>query len=202
MKKCTGISWWILHILPLCILPSFEFHPQPQPFTSNQIGNSMESWKAHEISRVPLVREERLPAKAALQWKKRTYKQNVGCLQSLLRKTLWQLDKKIGINGIKKCLQVWNTLKYCIYWGVRQNQPRCYPQQRSGNNASKENLRARLFPILGEVSWCFEIFAVTTSELQGATARKPCPKLKFPETLPEPESEPSKLTGYCPKHSP
>ena len=26
------------------------------------------------------------------------------------------------------------------------NKPRCYPQQRLGNNASKENLHARLFP--------------------------------------------------------
>ena len=89
-------------------------------------------------------------------------------------------------------------------WG-KKHKPRCYPQQ--GNSASKENLRARLFPILGEVSWYFEIFAVTTSEIQGATTTsfttwKPCAKLKFPETLPEPESEPSKLTGYCPKHSP
>ena len=33
-----------------------------------------------------------------------------------------------------------------------KNKPRCHPQQRLGNNASKENLLARLFPILGEVS--------------------------------------------------
>ena len=61
---------------------------------------------------------------------------------------------------------------------------RCYPQQRLGNNASKENLRARIFPILGEVSWCFEIFAVTTSELQGVTATcftNVVRKLNFPK---------------------
>ena len=29
---------------------------------------------------------------------------------------------------------------------VGKNKPRCYPQQRLGNNASKENLHARLFP--------------------------------------------------------
>jgi len=54
----------------------------------------------------------------------------------------------------------------------KKNKPRCYPQQRLGNNAGKENLRATL------------------------------PNISKPETLPEPESEPSKLTGYCPKHSP
>ena len=32
------------------------------------------------------------------------------------------------------------------------HKPRCYPQQRLGNNASKEHLHARLFPTLGEVS--------------------------------------------------
>ena len=38
-------------------------------------------------------------------------------------------------------------------WGsILENKPRCYPQQRLGNKASKENLRARLFPSLGEVS--------------------------------------------------
>ena len=29
---------------------------------------------------------------------------------------------------------------------LSKNKPRCYPQQRLGNNASKENLHARLFP--------------------------------------------------------
>ena len=53
-------------------------------------------------------------------------------------------------------------------WG-KKHKPRCYPQQ--GNSASKENLRQRLFPILGEVSWYFEIFAVTTSEIQGRRLR-------------------------------
>ena len=73
----------------------------------------------------------------------------------------------------------WYVISYILC-----KKTRCYPQQRLGNNASKENLRARIFPILGEVNWCFEIFAVTTSELQGVTATcftNVVRKLNFPK---------------------
>ena len=45
-----------------------------------------------------------------------------------------------------------NTLLQQLSNSLQKKKPRCYPQQRLGNYASKENLRARLFPILGEVS--------------------------------------------------
>ena len=45
-----------------------------------------------------------------------------------------------------------NTLLQQLSNSLQKKKPRCYPQQRLGNYANKENLRARLFPILGEVS--------------------------------------------------
>ena len=50
--------------------------------------------------------------------------------------------------------------------------------------------------------WNIRCYYVRITRDDGYVFHKCYPKIKFPETLPEPESEPSKLTGYCPKHSP
>ncbi len=47
----------------------------------------------------------------------------------------------------------WHHLDESLSRNRKQNKPRCYPQQQLGNNASKENLRARLFPILPRNPW-------------------------------------------------
>ena len=47
----------------------------------------------------------------------------------------------------------------------QKNKPRCYPQQRLGNNASKENLRARLFPILRTHQCCLPTHAMQQKDV-------------------------------------
>ena len=108
------------------------------------------------------------------------------------------------------------------------NKPRCYPQQQLGNNASKENLRARLFPILppqpvnrnlpwkSRNSWigtCRNLPGTRGSERGSEPAPEPSPELvnrnlvrNLPRNLPGTrESEPSRNPwfgtwfGTCPE---
>ena len=82
----------------------------------------------------------------------------------LLQRRLWY---KIGLQGsdfvCHTGLKWWSLNDWYTHWPLAdepskssrtfengfwqtKNKPRCYPQQRLGNNASKENLHARLFP--------------------------------------------------------
>ena len=66
----------------------------------------------------------------------------------------------------------------------KKNKPRCYPQQRLGNNASKENLRARLFPILRAHQW--KNNQETTPEVVPEHCPGTLPGTTCPGTFPEP----------------
>ena len=64
-----------------------------------------------------------------------------------LRPSSWTDPTHHAKAGPPEFLETWHQKDFPWTTGqTKNNKPRCYPQQRLGNNASKENLHARLFP--------------------------------------------------------
>ena len=88
----------------------------------------------------------------------------------------------------------------------QKNKPRCYPQQRMGNNASKENRPRMSFSNLPII--CHYQYHLNLGTLPGTwsgTCLKPCPEPTpepFRNPLPTPRNLPGTLSRNLPRNLP